>query len=269
MSAEVLWEIDWPTVFAAQGTIDLSAPGATITVDGVTMRNRSLAAGDPNDPIVPVQYELTANGLEVEFSGAGNNCDSDALSPVAPALLVTLDDIATALNFDPDPTRRYILQTYVPAFTTDSTVNISGSGCGLWRRPGDPVAGGATAQVWFGTSSGASDVPVYLWTDDGGMTVDTVSRTGAPLTRILTLTTGPAAPNMQGWAAIAPGPFVWPTFANHVKVGDGQGPVTVTLASFAQLPYDAFSTFVCVALFQQQHNGTTNVTNERFRLLRI
>jgi hypothetical protein len=267
--AEVLWEIDWPGVFNDQGTVDLRAAGATITVDGVTMRNLAAADGDPNNPVAANVFETAAAGLDCQMSGAGTNSDWDANTPLGPALLVTLDDVATALGFDPDPTRTYIAQCFVPTVTRDTATNFVGSGCGWWSRPGDPAG---TAQMIhlgiYGFNAGTNQPAMQ--SGDAAIPTVTGFADGTPADmHIVTAVAGPSLARAHVYAVEDPMPFDWPSMGSHRFIGAGRsGGVSPSPGSTSSLT-DAFSRFLVVAFFQKPNNGVAAFINERFRLLRI
>lgn len=263
---EVLWEIDWPAVFAAQGNLDLRPAGSTITIDGVTLRNLAAADGDPGNPVTPVRFETTANGLEAEFSGAGDNSAFDAATPNAPALIARFSAVATALGFDPDPTRRYITQIYVSQFAVTNPANFVGAMTGWWQRPGDPFTNGVVLTVGFGSNGASVRRPIYLWTNDGAQTNRV--QFGADLP-VVSLVTG-LGPIAAGYAAADPGtPFVWPDLSDHRKIGSDESDGGSPLVTVEHLTQDADSMWLAPAIFQMPTNNTASMTIEMFRLLRI
>lgn len=260
-----LWEVSWPDVFAAQGNVDLSTAGDTITVDGVTLRTPNVADGDPNDMVSPTQFELTANGLEVELDGAAQNCTFDA-APDSPALLATMDAIGTALGFDPDPSRMYMLQCYVSAFSSGTvTTGLETAGTGVWRRDSPRT----TLRASFGRDGTDDDIVMGATTRSTSM-ADRLIRTDLATHMIVGVQLGPSsvAASYLCWEPPG-GAFSWPAFgATRLICGETMDPAAIAELQNAR-PGDAFHNHVAVMFAEKFNDGDdTTYTIERFRLLR-
>ncbi len=134
------YEVDWRDAHTALGDVDLNFVGSSFTYEGVTWKTPSVARGNPFNQDTAVIWGLEAAGLRAtsidnsRFTTGNNN---------APHIFAFLTELAanTATPFVADPTRSYILQGFVSAYTGISAVN-TGAYVAFYKVTNNPAGVG-------------------------------------------------------------------------------------------------------------------------------
>lgn len=259
-----VYEIDWREAFADLGAVDLNSPGNTLTFQGVQWATPSVANSGINQASSATSWALSANGLEMVGGVFGS---ISSAGPSFPHIFANLADIAanTAMPFDGDPTRKYLLQVFVSS--TNAAAANEESGIGLYAIAGAPTGtGDGFMFVSIGSFGGVNNSPSGVADINPG-TPTRFSRTdlgGAPPAVLFdapTLHYAGSGNTMDAYAASFDDTGAWPDNDTFRAIG-GTSPGTDFNAAMPQDPVEGWRVAI-------GHNGTFDGVIQQTRICQL
>lgn len=150
-------DISFIDAHAALGDTDLNVVGSSFTFDGLLWQTPTVANSGIDMVTSASSFGLVATGLRATGVTGGVY----GVPPSVASIFASLEDIAAAYNFDPDPTRQYIFEAYITELA-NTTANTDEIGLMVNKLAGAPPGSSdSRAYCNLGRVSGVDDTPSY------------------------------------------------------------------------------------------------------------